>query len=30
MTVEQFISDLDDLVEAVRRRVGATKVTISD
>jgi len=28
MTVEQFIADLDELVEAVRKRVGKTKVTI--
>src|SRR3954471_18500201 len=28
MTVEQFIADLDDLVEAVRERVGQEKVTI--
>ena len=28
MTVEQFILDLDDLVEAVRRRVGQDKVII--
>jgi pimeloyl-ACP methyl ester carboxylesterase len=28
MTVEQFITDLDELVDAVCRRVGATKVTI--
>jgi pimeloyl-ACP methyl ester carboxylesterase len=28
MTVEQFIADLDDLVEAVRARLGKRKVTI--
>jgi len=28
MTVEQFFCDLDDLVEAVRKRVGQKKVTI--
>jgi pimeloyl-ACP methyl ester carboxylesterase len=28
MTVEQFISDLDDLVEWVRERVGANKVVL--
>jgi len=28
MTLEQFIADLDDLVEAVRQRVGQEKVTI--
>ena len=28
MTVEQFISDLDDLVEAVCERLGKTKVVI--
>jgi pimeloyl-ACP methyl ester carboxylesterase len=28
MTVEQFITDLDDLVEAVRARVGQAKVVI--
>ncbi|HEX6533562.1 MAG TPA: alpha/beta hydrolase [Gemmatimonadaceae bacterium] len=28
MTVEQFIADLDELVEAVRERVGRRKVTI--
>jgi pimeloyl-ACP methyl ester carboxylesterase len=28
MTVEQFIADLDDLVEAVRHRLGQDKVTI--
>jgi pimeloyl-ACP methyl ester carboxylesterase len=28
MTVEQFISDLDDLVDAVCKRLGATKVAI--
>ena len=28
MTVEQFIADLDELVEAVRNRLGKTKVTI--
>jgi pimeloyl-ACP methyl ester carboxylesterase len=28
MTVEQFIADLDDLVELVRRRVGQEKVAI--
>jgi pimeloyl-ACP methyl ester carboxylesterase len=28
MTVEQFISDLDDLVEAVRKRLGQDTVTI--
>jgi pimeloyl-ACP methyl ester carboxylesterase len=28
MTVEQFIADLDELVEAVRKRVGKNKVTI--
>ncbi|HEU0029162.1 MAG TPA: alpha/beta hydrolase [Kofleriaceae bacterium] len=28
MTVDQFVADLDELVEYVRRRVGARKVTI--
>ena len=28
MTVEQFISDLDELVDAVRQRLGKTKVAI--
>jgi pimeloyl-ACP methyl ester carboxylesterase len=28
MTVQQFIADLDDLVEAVRRRLGQDRVTI--
>jgi pimeloyl-ACP methyl ester carboxylesterase len=28
MTVEQFIADLDGLVEAVRKRLGKTKVAI--
>jgi pimeloyl-ACP methyl ester carboxylesterase len=28
MTVEQFVSDLDELVDAVCTRVGKTKVTI--
>ena len=28
MTVEQFVSDLDELVEAVRERLGKTKVVI--
>jgi pimeloyl-ACP methyl ester carboxylesterase len=28
MTVEQFVSDLDELVDAVRGRVGTTKVAI--
>jgi len=28
MTVEQFIADLDELVDAVRKRLGKTKVTI--
>ena len=28
MTVEQFISDLDELVEAVRKRLGKTKVAL--
>jgi pimeloyl-ACP methyl ester carboxylesterase len=28
MTVEQFLSDLDELVETLRRRLGAAKVTL--
>ena len=28
MTVEQFIADLDELVDAVRTRVGPDRVTI--
>lgn len=28
MTVEQFIADLDEAVDAVRRRVGQDKVAI--
>ncbi len=28
MTVEQFIADLDELVESVRKRLGKDRVTI--